>query len=154
MANTSNLGDLYLAMDEFGNGDLVFLPDDIACDSGMQTGVYISLFTDAEDTDNRTTQHGGFWGDAIDDYGALGSRLWTLSREKMSAGITTLAQVYCQEALQWMLDCGAAKSVVVTVKRTGLYSLGIEIDITQPDSSSGIFAYSYNWSCQDDEIKK
>jgi phage gp46-like protein len=66
----------------------------------------------------------------------------------MAADICSRAQKYCEEALQWMLDCGAAKTLVVTVTRSGLYCLTIEIDATKPDASSESFTYAYNWSYQ------
>jgi phage gp46-like protein len=148
---TEILGDIFLDVDDAGNGDCVFIPGGVACDFGLQTAVYISLFTDAEDTEGRTTQRGGWWDDAIDSYGSLGSRLWTLGREKMTADICARAQKYCEEALQWMLDSGAAKSVSVTATRSGLYWLTIDIDVTKPDDSATTFTYSYNWSYQNQD---
>lgn len=146
MTIASILGDIYLEVDDMGNGDCVLLSGAVQCDLGLQTAVYISLFTDGEDTENRTDERGGWWGDATDSYGNLGSKLWTLGRERGTSNLSERAQKYCEEALQWMLDDGVAKSVDVTVSRSGTYSLAIEIDIEKPDDSSETFTYSYNWT--------
>ena len=136
--------DIQLTPDNYGNGDASFLPGDIETDSGLTTAVFVSLFTDAR---NPETGEGGYWGDSTEDE-PLGSLLWTLKREKMRTDLPLRVKGYCESALQWLKDQSIAQAVDVTVTKTGMYSLEIQIDITKADSQTINLKYSYSWNNQ------
>ena len=139
-------GDIGLFPDTSGYGDTLFIPGDVQCDTGLQTAVYTSLFTNAPA--DGLTDRGGWWGDHLDEYGPLGSKLWTLQREKMLTGITETAKQYCIDALKWITDTGLATSFDVTVTRSGLYSLEIAVTIHRPNTAPDYYKYAYNWTAQ------
>lgn len=107
------------------NGDLVE-------DNGLDTAVMLSLYIDrrAEPDDeipDGTNDRRGWWG------GRIGSRLWLLARAKEITDTLRDAKHYAEEALQWMIDAGAARAVAVTAEhiRTGV--LGLLVVIEKPD---------------------
>lgn len=143
-----SVGDISLIPDEAGDGDFVFLEGDISCDASLQTAVYISLFTDAPyEDDNYETR--GWFGDTLDEYGVLGSKLWTLTRNKIDNSISELAKQYCEEALNWLITEGVSDSVVVTVSRSDINSLSIEVKISRPNDKDEYYKFAYNWEAQE-----
>jgi len=121
--------------------DIQYSSNDILTDGGFETAVYISLFTDAFDPESGD---GGYWADEFDDT-PMGSLLWTLARTVITPALPGQVVTICENALQWLIDCGAADAVTVTAAITGQFSVGISITITQAAQQS---QYSYNWSSQ------
>lgn len=75
---------------------------DLATDSGLDTAIVISLFTDRYDP---ATQQGGWWGDSHPDAPELlGSRLWKLNKSKVSTQVLRTAEDYARESLQWLIN--------------------------------------------------
>ena len=65
-----------------------------------------------------------------------GSRLWLLKRGKVSTATIALAKSYIEEALQWLLNDGVAKRIIVKTSRgTGSLSLRYEVTITKSDDT-------------------
>lgn len=116
-------------------------------DDGLETGVVVSLFTDrlAESTDeipDGTDDRRGWWADAFPDVedDRIGSRLWLLRNAKANQQTLNDAKLYAEEALQWMLDDGVAKSITVTTSyvpaEPGETRLAINVEIERPDDAS------------------
>lgn len=132
---------------------LTLIPDgadtvarDVTLDSGLDTAVYISLFTDARadpTTVRDTSDLRGWWGD---EFGAIGSLLWQLTRGKATDEAIQQAGVWAQDSLAWLVDSGVAASVTATATRIGLYSISIIVQIQRPDDTSSSFRYSLNWA--------
>jgi len=125
---------------------------DLATDSGLETAVVISLFTDrrAEDTDqipDGTADRRGWWGDSFADDGGdrIGSRLWLLGREKQLPSVAKRAETYAKEALQWLIDDGISSRVTVVAEfvRTGV--LGLSVEILRPVGTPLTFRFSNLW---------
>ena len=125
------------------SGDIEYQSGDVLIDDGLDTAIFISLFTDAPDG----TGQGGWWGDAVDAQ-PVGSLLWTLGRSVINDELLASAKEYCSDALQWLIDDDIAKTVDVTVEITGQFSIGIAIQITKADSSTLSLQYAYNWQAQ------
>ena len=133
---------------------------DLSTDQGLETAVIISLFTDrlAQPDDqipDGSNDRRGWWGDlplgdegdtAQPDY--IGSRLWLLERGKATVQTAALAQGYCVEALQWMLDDGVAQSVTCTTKWLGIDRLGIALLIARlgPNGTIVNHQFDYVWT--------
>lgn len=93
-------------------------------DQSLVRAVIISLFTWRRanpDDPLPGIDRFGWWGDNFADASndRIGSRLWLLSREKMTQTTVTRAQEYAEEALQWLVDDGVAARVVVEAERQG-----------------------------------
>lgn len=80
-------------------------------------------------------QRMGWWGDTfpVVPNDRIGSRLWLLSRAKLTAQTVLLAKEYAEEALAWMLADKVAGSVEVESERIGLTTLALLCRITKPD---------------------
>jgi phage gp46-like protein len=130
--------------------DLSLVAGDLAADTGMESAVTLSLFTDrrvSKDDAERfgVTDRRGWWGDGYPDVDAdeLGSRLWLLKRAKIEPETLRLARDFAIEALTWMVEDGAARSVDATVERGGLNGILLTIAIARPDGTS--VKYNYVW---------
>jgi phage gp46-like protein len=120
-------------------------------EDGLRTALIISLFTDrrlpfAGNAPSVKDDRRGWWGDntlATND--RIGSRLWTLAREKtISNIIIPKAEQIIREALQWLLDDGVAQSVSVLVTKTDNYTLSFFIGIQKPQEEK-TSPYNFLW---------
>lgn len=105
----------------------------------LENAVTISLFTDArvtaEETDDSSDLR-GYWGDMdLPEGQSLGSKLWTLRREKITQDILNKTRNYCVEALEWLVDGDHLQAVNVTVQRGGLSRVEFYIQCQLPDGS-------------------
>lgn len=136
--------------------DLSIVIDGIAVDPGMQSddplvrAVLISLFTwrralpdDPLPSDDRM----GWWGDTyapqIGD--RIGSRLWLLAREKLTAQTVERARGYAREALQWLIDDEVAVRVDVAAERLGLTTLALRCTVYRADGATVALRFSDVW---------
>lgn len=100
-------------------GDWQFEAPDLLSDDGPESAVLLSLFTDrlAEEDDPLPDTQGsdrrGWWADTNAREGPLGSRLWLLAREKQTEEVRQRAELYCREALAWMIEDDAADVITV-----------------------------------------
>ena len=120
-------------------------------DNGLQTAIYISLFTDrriGEDDEipDRSNDRRGYWGDTLEDE-PLGSFLWTLDREKITTSLLNKIDTYSKDALNWLIEDGIASEINTIVERDSknIEQINIEIQIIKPDEKSESYRYSLNW---------
>lgn len=99
--------------------DLGLAGADLAAEDTLASAVLISLLCDrlvAKHEVRPGEDQRGWWADTYTDSGHLtGSRLWLLEREKQLPGVLLRCKQYCEEALQWLVDDGLAKTVSVAV---------------------------------------
>ena len=130
-------------------GDLVRTGSaNLDTDEGLQTAVTISLLSDAraqeaDDIDPNADKR-GWWGETFLDSPSevgLGSRLWLLTRGKMTRESLLLSATYAREALQWMIDDRIASDVQATAERlAGRNDVGIlTIKILRPRKTAPRF---------------
>ena len=95
----------------------------LAADHALNTAILLSLFTwrraEVYDALPSGSDPKGWWGDLVDldptsSEGPLGSRLWLLIRAPLNKATEQLAESYCYEALQPLIDQGAVAKFVVT----------------------------------------
>lgn len=133
--------------------DLVVTNDDFLTDAGLETAVIVSLFTDRRverselpygDNDQR-----GWWGDGYlkNPNDKIGSKLWLLQREKMTATTLQRAKNYAEQALQWMIDDRVAEKISVTVSPTRYDAIAIAIDIIRSRKTINL-QYHLHWYAQ------
>lgn len=120
-----------------GNGpDLLKSGGDLKVDTGLETAVVVSLFTDrrALDSDDVPSpgDFRGFWGDAPND--RWGSRLWLLDRAKRTQETLDLGAQYAREALSWLVADGIAATVAASCAWGPSGDLQISVTITRSDT--------------------
>lgn len=128
----------------------------LAQDDGLTTSVLQSLFTDRRAEPDDVIPGGaedlrGTWLDAFADEEGdrMGSRLWLLERAKLLPETVTRMREYCEEALEWMVRDGVAKSVAVETWIVRNYPTGIigaQIDIVKPDGTTTRYKFDKLWS--------
>lgn len=107
--------------------DIVVENGDLAIDRGLETAVYISLFSwaraKAVDDVPEGTSKFGWWGDQVSDdmRHRTGSRLWLMPRRKLTQATINNAVQHTKECLNWMLSDGVVSSVdiIPETKPTG-----------------------------------
>lgn len=109
--------------------------------------VIISLFSwkragDDDELPGKSKE--GWWGDSYSD-DQIGSKLWLLSRAKLTSETLKRAQSYAKEALQWLIDDQVAESVDVTAERGGRDRLDLGVVITKPDQSKLNMRFQNVW---------
>jgi phage gp46-like protein len=103
--------------------------------------VIISLFTwrrARPDDDLPGDLRMGWWGDSMPEIpnDRIGSRLWLLSRAKLTAETVARAREYAEEALSWLVEDGVAARVAVESERIGLSTLGLACRIYRSDGNA------------------
>ena len=92
-------------------------PGDLRAEQGLATQVFICLMTDRRVEDHELSDgeaNRGWVGDTFDNgphETPIGSKLWLLRRSGLFEGIETQAETYAREALQTLIDQGAAVRV-------------------------------------------
>lgn len=149
-------GDLKLSYDkDLMEFDLSIDDGDITGDEGLETAVFISLYTDMRarlddnyDNDDRR----GWWGDqTVGNNDQIGSRLWLLDRAKTTNENIRLAKIYVEEALKWLVEDGVAKKVEVAAERSGQAGndrLYISASIYKSDGTSVTYKFDAFWESQ------
>lgn len=150
------MSDIRMVWSSAGCGDLELDSNDLSLDEGLESAVYVSLFTrqraDASDPlPSVDSDRAGWWGDVVRpivEGDRIGSKLWLLSREKQLPIVLARAKQSVTEALRWLLDDHVAAAVSVETEFTRDQLLGIRVVITRPDHTTADFRYAYNWTAQ------
>lgn len=141
-----------------GGADFTVAGNDLVVDDGLETAVFLSLFTDrrAEDGDVLPTgeqDRRGWWGDAypVVDGDRHGSRLWLLARAKDLPETLTRAEEYAREALAWLTEDRVAERVEVSAVRIYVLReavLRLTVAIYRPRVDVVTYRYDYAWAAQ------
>ncbi len=94
------------------------LTSPIGSKEGMKHAILQSIYNNGESTQNDRSrmgedERGGCWNNEL--LTIVGSRDWTLHREKLTAQTISLAKRFYEEALAWLVNEGHAKSITVKV---------------------------------------
>lgn len=122
--------------------DLVIEDGDLKADNGLETSTLISLFSDRRVTFEQLPagedDKKGWWADLISEPigDKIGSRLWTLQREKVLDSSAVEMESILTEAFEWMLDDGIAASIVVDAEILGLNTIQGSVKIFKPDGDN------------------
>ena len=131
---------------EYKNGDLVR-------EEGLVTAVLISLYTDRraskdDEIDNQNDKR-GWWGDLAPETGdRIGSKLWQYERSTSSQSNITKIKQAIENCLQWMIDDGVAKKIIVSLEKfgeAGNYRLGAAISIYKSDGTETTVKFDDLW---------
>lgn len=107
-------------------------------DTGLETAIHISLFTES-----------GWWGNAVT---STENEIGSDFIEKLRQPLTNQARLDIIEtanrALKWLTETGIALSVTVQAKIPETGSLALYIEIQQPEKKPQEFRYTINWQNQ------
>ncbi len=122
-------------------------------DEGLETAVTTSLFTDARadesDGIDKSQDQGGWWGeDYLDQPGQYGSRLWLVTRGKLTNEALLQCSAYAKEALQHLIDSRVVASIeAVTTRMRGRDNIALlTLKIQRPSKSAPRFERA--WAVQ------
>lgn len=130
--------------------DLNIKNGDLEADDGLETAVAISLFTDRRVNDEELpaleTRKRGFWGDMFPevDQDKIGSRLWTIAREKQTTETLRRAEDFSREALNWLIEDGVADSIEVAASYISTGVMEINVRIRKPSGDTSRFNVAWN----------
>ena len=113
--------------------------------------VIISLFTWRRANKDDELPNGdrqGWWGDTYPDVNndQIGSRLWLLTRAKLTTETVNRAKEYAEESLKWLIDDTAAVGVDVYAERQGIERLALQITITRGDLTTVNLRFADVWN--------
>lgn len=121
----------------------------LATENPLVRAVMISLFTwrRALPADRAEGRRWGWWADGIegDPNDRIGSRLWLLAREKITADTLERAREYAQEALQWMVDDRVATAVSALAERYGLDGVALQVTIERAEGGPVTLRFENAW---------
>ena len=139
-----------------GYFQLMIEKGDFKGDEGLETSVIISLWSDKRCSVNELPPginfRRGWWGDLYPavEGDQIGSKLWTLAREKATAQSLAGIETYILDALNWMREDGVASNISVSAIYDDEKRAIASISIQRPDGSTDRF--SANWDKQ--ELKR
>lgn len=106
---------------------------------GLTHAVLQSVLNHSESTQNdrarmKSDERGGCWTD--DFIRGVGSRDWTLSREKVTTQTLVRVQRFYEDALAWLVDENHVSAVCVNVTRLSPTTISRRVVITTNDGST------------------
>lgn len=122
---------------EKGVDDIFDIPvenSDLATVDGVETAVFVSLFTDARapaGTVKDAFRRRGWSGNilTLQDGFELGGLLWTLDQARLTQNTLNEGEDVVRISLQWVIDDGIADTVEVAMEQTGTRQGTITIEL-------------------------
>lgn len=149
------MGDIALIWTGNNVGDIATTDFDLVTDTGLETAVIVSLFSDRRAPADVELPPGeasrrGWWGDVSPPAPGdeIGSHLWLLFREKQLPQVLARAEEYARAALQWMIDDKIARRIDVAAENTRFQQIDLQITIYRPTGEEAKFRYTYAWQSQ------
>ncbi|WED23501.1 phage GP46 family protein [Vibrio sp. JC009] len=120
------------------NFNLSALTAPVVTKEGMTHAILQSIYNHSESTQNdrsrmKEDERGGSWSNEL--LTIVGSRDWTLKREKVTPQTLSLAKRFYEEALAWLISEGHAKAIEVSVWEEKPNQMGRNVTITLVDGS-------------------
>ncbi|EKO3969604.1 hypothetical protein EF707_10170 [Vibrio fluvialis] len=108
-------------------------------EEGMTHAVWQSIYNHSESTQNDRArmaedERGGNWSDEL--LTIVGSRDWTLHRDKLTPQTLVMAKRFYEDALAWLITDGHAKAVAVSVWEAKPNQMGRDVIITLTDDTT------------------
>ncbi|WP_458789284.1 phage GP46 family protein [Adonisia turfae] len=136
---------------------LASVPDSATLESEVVTSLFTDRRAAADDrlpdpAGEASLERRGWWADALHEVAGhlTGSKLWLLVRRKADEETRLLAELYAREALQHLIDQGAAAAVEVTAawslppRAPG--RLALEVAVVRPDGSRVTAGFDLAWT--------
>ncbi len=119
-------------------GDITLSEGQPDMDQGLETAVFISLFSGP-----------GWWGNVastLDEQ--LGCELEGLREHTLTNQTRLDAEEHARAALAWMVRSGIAARVAVSATLPAVGWLALEVTVTQPAGTERTLRYQINWAAQ------
>jgi phage gp46-like protein len=131
-------GDIRLTPTADG-GDITWTNGQPDMDQGIETAVYLSLFSGPD-----------WWGNAIaGQYERAESALEALLSRTLTVQTMLDAEEAARQALAWMVPAGVAAKVAVSASLPALGWLALQVTVTQPAGDEVTTRYAINWAAQE-----
>lgn len=131
----------------------------LAEETGLETAMIISLFTDRRANPDDVLPDGGddrrgYWADAYSDIEGdrWGSRLWLLEREKLVPETLRRAREYAEEALAWMIEDDVVDRIVVKAEAVEQKLLALSIEIYRPGQAPDRYRFNRYWQGESNAV--
>lgn len=116
----------------------------LVADLDLQTAVLISLFTDAEASDDDVVPDGsddrrGWWA------GPIGSKLWLRARSKATPGLPALIRNDIEQALAWLIEDQVAAAIDVSVAYFAANAIGATVVLRRQDGTRLALRFTRVW---------
>lgn len=129
------MSDLYLIPTSSG-GDITITDGQPQMTSGIETAVYLSLFT------------AGYWGNAISDE-QYASEMEDLFARPLTNQTRLAVMDEAKRLLAWMVENGIAQEIEVRAEIPSVGVLHLAITIHEPGGAEETIAYALNWEAQE-----
>jgi phage gp46-like protein len=130
-------------------GDWKLVGTNLQTGNELVTAVLISLFTDRVANDDDVIPDGsndprGWVGD-LGQTVPIGSRLWLLSRSKLTQSAATTAKSMAAEALKWMLDDGVVARLDIKTEIVQPNRLNMQVIAFKQDGTRIAMDFTHAW---------
>ena len=130
------MSDLYLHPTADG-GEILILGGEPRTTSGLDTAVYLSLFTTE------------WWGNVVSDQAErFSSQLEEAMTRPLNSETRLLVEDAARSALTWLTDEGVADSVEVRAEIADVAELRLAVRVTEPGGDAQDLVYALNWEAQ------
>ena len=132
------------------SGDWSLVGTNLATGNALETAVLISLFTDrlANPDDaipDGTNDPRGWVGD-LGQTVPIGSRLWLLSRSKLTPALAPIVKTMAADALQWLIDDSVVAKFDIITKVVLPNRLNMQIIAYKQDGTKIAMDFTHAWS--------
>ncbi|WP_392563196.1 phage GP46 family protein (plasmid) [Orbus sturtevantii] len=120
---------------------------DLKQGNDLSTSIMISLFTDGlanADDEIEDNNRRGWWADIFYDSN-IGSRLWLLYRQKLTLNVARRAELYANEALQWLISDGVVSQFDITSQIIYPNSLYLQVTYYKPNGDVSTLKFNRIW---------
>lgn len=130
--------DIALTKDKYGQFDIAIENGDLKATDGLDTAIWVSLFTDARASAEQIfipeDRRGwlGNLGSPVENR-QLGSFLWLAEQRRLNQGTLNEIVDYARKALQWMVEDEICINVSVTGEIVPPFGIQLNIDITSKE---------------------
>jgi phage gp46-like protein len=130
-------------------GDWVLVGTNLQTGNDVETAVLISLFTDRlaspdDQIPDGTNDPRGWVGD-LGQSVLIGSRLWLLSRSKLTPQVAATVQSMAAEALQWMIDDSVVASFDISTEIVLPKQLSLRVIAYKQDGTKIAMDFTNAW---------
>lgn len=120
---------------------------DLKAEQGLETAVSISLFSNQrvseEELPPGISSRQGWWGDLFPEVEGdqIGSKVWSLDRDKSTLETAAQLESFAKESLAWMLEDGVASSISVeaAINEDNAKQIDHVIQISRPTGETDRF---------------
>jgi phage gp46-like protein len=136
-----------------GVGDIGISNSDLQIEEGLETAVFMSLYTDQRAAEDENTNFPldkrGWWGDMLESNGdQVGSKLWLYEREKLTTKVIAQIKDAMYDCLQWMIDDGIVARIDIALEKQENNKLFTEIKLFRQDDSRTTVKFDDLWNAQ------